>query len=119
MRHVSDGIYSLLMRQGIAQGRTAIRTAQGIGAGTTGGGNPSHPLIARPRLEANGSETELGKSAGQLTSPPKFAVDQGDGGLVGIGGFSLSSKGTEVMNFATKTDARSKSSGCCDPLFPC
>lgn len=57
MRHVSHGLYDLLMRQGIEAGRTAIPNASEMiahtntgaawrGAGTAGGENPLHPRMA-------------------------------------------------------------------------
>ncbi len=46
MTPISETLHELLVRQGIAQERTAIRQAQGMDAGAPEG--KAHPLAARP-----------------------------------------------------------------------
>ena len=62
MKPISESIYAVLVRQGIAHGRTAIRPAQGIGADAQGE-EPTRPLSAQLCGEANRSQTGMGKNA--------------------------------------------------------
>src|SRR5690554_2963899 len=70
MTPISETLRDLLVRQGIAQERTAIRQAQGIGAGLPWR-EKTDPLTARPGED--GEPMGMRKGRGAVKAPP---VDQ-------------------------------------------
>ena len=71
MRPISDSLYDLLVSQGIAQERTAIRQAQGIDAGERMH-SAAHPAIGRRPGGQTGPMGISGKGRGTVKAPPSF-----------------------------------------------